>query len=79
MQHGAMSNRAALANCQRIAHIRVHGGMFLNVGVATDANQLVVAAQYYAKPDIRVFTEEYLADNGSVRRYPIGRPMLKFR
>ncbi len=61
--------------CQRVAHVRVHRGMFLHIGVATDANQLVVAAQHRRRTRHSTFSpRKTLPISGSVRRYPIRLP-----
>src|SRR5258706_990659 len=63
VQHGLVSCSDAFADGQRLPWIGVQNGPILPIGIASDTDGFIVAAQYGTKPDTAVLREFYIADN----------------
>jgi hypothetical protein len=64
VQDDVVTNRAVLPDRQRKTPIGVAGRIVLHVGVLTDLDPLVVAAEHRAEPYARLAVQAHLADDG---------------
>ena len=78
MQHDAVSDGAIVTDGQRRSHVRMHDGVFLDIGARADGDPFVVAAQDASKPHARLVAEADAADDGCVWRHPESAGSGKF-
>jgi hypothetical protein len=62
VKHDVMADGHVLADGQRRAHVGVHHGAILHIAVLADVDQLVVATQHGAEPDVGALFQFDLAD-----------------
>src|SRR5690606_9993560 len=70
MQHDLVADGHAFADRQRKAHVGVQHAAILDVGVLTNVDKLVVAAQHGVEPDAGAGLEADLADQTGVGSDP---------
>src|SRR5690606_5027778 len=68
VQHDAVADRDPRADPLRRVEVDVYAGVVLDVGLRTDLDERVVAADRHAEPDADVAAETHVADHGRVVR-----------
>src|SRR5690606_18210924 len=79
MQYGTVTDSAAAPDRQRKSGIGVHDRVFLDIGVGTDDDRLIIAARDDAEPDGNIAPNRDVADQGGVRRHPVAWKIFKAR